>query len=223
MFTSTLLSAQLWVISLQIQNYFGIGKIYSNKAESAQYRVESVKQLEILINHFDSYGLITQKWSDYQLFKKGIELLKNKEHLTREGINKLIAIKASLNLGLSDELKTAFPEVVPVNRPIVSNQNIPDPMWIAGFTSAEGNFDVRLPQSNSKTGYRVQLRFRITQHTRDLKLMEKIVQYFGAGQIYKYTKSAVHLNIVDFSLITTKIIPLFQENPWSLGCCCISG
>lgn len=43
--------------------------------------------------------------------------------------------------------------------------------------------------------------------------MEKIVQYLGAGQIYKYTKSAVHLNIVDFSLITNKIIPLFEENP----------
>jgi hypothetical protein len=52
----------------------------------------------------------------------------NKEHLTTTGLEKLIALKASLNLGLSNELKTAFPKVVPVNRPIVPNQNIPDPM-----------------------------------------------------------------------------------------------
>ena len=43
--------------------------------------------------------------------------------------------------------------------------------------------------------------------------MEKILQYLGGGQIYNYTKSAVHLNIVDFSLITNKIIPLFKEYP----------
>jgi hypothetical protein len=90
--------------------------------------VESIKELKILINHFDSYGLITQKWSDYQLFKQGIELLTNKEHLTSEGLDKLIAIKATLNLGLSNALKTSFPKVVPVNRPIIPNQNIPDPM-----------------------------------------------------------------------------------------------
>jgi hypothetical protein len=73
-------------------------------------------------------GLITQKWSDYQLFKQVVELYINKEHLTTKGLNKLIAIKASLNLGLSDNLKKAFPKVDTVDRPVVPNQNIPDPM-----------------------------------------------------------------------------------------------
>lgn len=36
-------------------------------------------------------------------------LIQNKEHLTIEGVNKIVAIKASMNLGLSDELKVAFP------------------------------------------------------------------------------------------------------------------
>ena len=43
--------------------------------------------------------------------------------------------------------------------------------------------------------------------------MEKIVQYLGSGKIYKYSKSAVHLSIVDFSDITNRIIPLIKENP----------
>ena len=43
--------------------------------------------------------------------------------------------------------------------------------------------------------------------------MVKTGQYFGSDQIYKYVKSAVHLSIVDFSLITNRIIPLFEENP----------
>jgi hypothetical protein len=43
--------------------------------------------------------------------------------------------------------------------------------------------------------------------------MEKLAQYLGGGKVYKYTKSAVHLSIVDLSLITEKIIPLFEKNP----------
>ena len=78
-----------------------------------------------------------------------------------------------------------------------------DPNWISGFVNAEGNFDVRIPSTNSKLGYRVQLRFRISQHSRDIRLMEKIVEYFGSGKIYKYSgKSAVSLTIVDFTDIT---------------------
>jgi hypothetical protein len=43
--------------------------------------------------------------------------------------------------------------------------------------------------------------------------MEKIVEYFGSGKIYKYTgKSAVSLTIVDFTDITNKIIPFFNKN-----------
>ncbi len=40
-----------------------------------------------------------------------------------------------MNKGLSKELKAAFPDIVPVNRPSVKNQKITDPNWLAGFTS----------------------------------------------------------------------------------------
>ena len=44
--------------------------------------------------------------------------------------------------------------------------------------------------------------------------MEKIVEYFGSGMIYKYRgKSAVSLTIVDFTEITNIIVPFFNENP----------
>jgi hypothetical protein len=71
-----------------------------------------------------------------------------------------------------------------------------------------------MPRTNTKLGYRVQLRFRIVQHNRDIRLMEKIVEYFACGKIYKYGgKSAVTLSIVDFSNITNIIVPFFNKNP----------
>ena len=62
--------------------------------------------------------------------------MKNKEHLTLEGLRKIISIKASLNLGLSDELKVAFPRIVAVIRPLILDKKIPSPEWMAGFTSS---------------------------------------------------------------------------------------
>jgi hypothetical protein len=42
-----------------------------------------------------------------------------KEHLKIEGLRKIVAIKVNMNLGLSNELKLAFPDVIAVARSIV--------------------------------------------------------------------------------------------------------
>jgi hypothetical protein len=57
--------------------------------------------------------LITQKWSDYLLFKKAYELILNKQHLTVKGLNELVLVKALINKGLSLQLKEAFPNLEP--------------------------------------------------------------------------------------------------------------
>ena len=130
-------------------------------------------------------------------------------------MNKIVNIKASMNLGLSESLKLEFFNYLPVDRPQVNNNDILiTPYWLTGFVSAEGNFDVRIPSTTSKLGYRVQLRFRISQHDRDILLMENIVKFLKCGKVYKYGgKSAVSLTVVDFNNITNNIIPLFEKHP----------
>jgi len=54
--------------------------------------------------HFDIYPLHTQKRTDYELFKQVVLMLLNKKHFT--GLLKIIAIKAAMNKGLSESLKT---------------------------------------------------------------------------------------------------------------------
>lgn len=53
------------------------------------------------------------------MFKSAFQLIGRKEHLTDSGLRKLVAIKASMNHGLSDEQTSAFPEQLPVLRPHV--------------------------------------------------------------------------------------------------------
>ncbi|KAG0632630.1 homing endonuclease [Tuber brumale] len=82
----------------QIQSFFGgIGKIYES-SESCQFRVFIPKDLtNVIIPHFDKYYLLTQKRADFELFKMIVELINQKEHLTVEGLNKILSIKASIN------------------------------------------------------------------------------------------------------------------------------
>jgi len=86
--------------------------IYSNKYNNLSFR-------EISFNNSEAgWFWVIQKncWSN-----------ESKEHLTIEGLRKIFAIKASLNLGLSEELKVAFLNIIPVKRPLVVDQVIKDP------------------------------------------------------------------------------------------------
>lgn len=61
----------------------GIGSIHidSNK-NIVNFSVDSVKDLVILINHFDKYPLLTKKRADFILFKEVVKLIINKHHLS---------------------------------------------------------------------------------------------------------------------------------------------
>jgi hypothetical protein len=86
----------------------GIGNIYlSNNRDIVTYIVSSKKDLEVLINNFNHFPLLSQKAADFFLFKKVVGLMNVKAHLTKEGLIKIINIKASMNLGLSEKLIAA--------------------------------------------------------------------------------------------------------------------
>ena len=93
----------------------------------ARFQVQSLKDLLIIINHFDKYPLISQKLADFLLFKKALGIIQRKEHLTIDGLRKIVSIKASMNLGLTSDLEKAFPKIIPVERPLVVEKIVPDP------------------------------------------------------------------------------------------------
>ena len=86
-----------------IKNYFeGIGQIILKKDKSI-YRVRSIKDLQLIVKHFDTYPLISNKYGDYILFKTVLNIMLVKDHLTEAGLLKILSLKASLNLGLLDK------------------------------------------------------------------------------------------------------------------------
>lgn len=137
--------------------------------------------------------------------------MKRKEHLTEDGLRKIVAIKASMNYGLSDKLLVAFPDVVPVKRPLVELSQTIDSQWLAGFTDAEGCFLINLTPSKTKVGYQVCLVFSIGQHIRDQALLILILEFLGCGTLYKHSENAVVIMVYQFQDIVIKIIPFFKK------------
>lgn len=195
-----------------LQRTWGIGKIYKHSDNASVYRVSSLKNLRIIINHFDKYPLLTQKFADYLLFKQSVHLIESKSHLTMEGLLKLVSIKASLNWGLSDKFKEFFPNVIPTARPEVKFSEIQDINWFVGFVEGEGCFMVVVQEAKSKERYDISLRFTITQHNRDLVLLEGLINYLGCGRCSLSRNEATFI-VSKFSDISKKIIPLFNEYP----------
>jgi hypothetical protein len=222
-----------------IEAFFGgIGQNKQGKNKWT-FVVSSLKDIQKIVEHFDTYPLITQKYGDYLLFREAVTLIQRKEHLTldparpilknkkiiknnfstdaagsrSEGLEKIVAIKASMNLGLSKKLQEAFPNIYPKGRLLVHTPKIPNPFWIAGFTSGEGCFFFNLGKdSKMKLGYRVRVGFQLTQHIRDRQLLTLLETYFGCG---KYYLSNDHRHgdyiVSDISALAEKIIPFFTQ------------
>jgi hypothetical protein len=108
-----------------IQSYFGVGRISNERNNCCDFTVSSLDQIITkIIPHFDKYPLKTQKYSDYILFKKVVMMMEKKEHLTKEGLQKIINIRASVNKGLTSSLIEAFPNSIPYPRPTLPLDNI---------------------------------------------------------------------------------------------------
>lgn len=196
----------------QIKDYFGnTGSIRIRKYRNiCVFKVNSLSELlSKVLPHFDSYPLITHKKADYILFKKVVLLMQKREHLTKKGIQEIMNIRAAMNLGLTPTLEKAFPFSEPKVRPIVENQMVPDGYWMSGFTSGDGGFIVNLIPRQNQLKY-VQLRFKLTQHSRDDILITSFVSYFECGSTYK-DGNCTDFIVANISDINEKIIPFFKK------------
>ena len=77
--------------------FFKAGKVY-NSRDSVKFVITKYKDLtEIVIPFFDKYKIIGVKTLDFSDWCEVVKLMKNKTHLTSEGLNKIILIKSGMN------------------------------------------------------------------------------------------------------------------------------
>jgi hypothetical protein len=169
-----------------------VGKVRKNSKTTAIFRVDNIQELQVIIDHFNRYPLISAKFSDFLLFQQCFTLINQKRHLTQEGLEQIISLRSprrgdqrrcrrsSLNKGLTHELSEAFPNIVPIARPVYTFNGIPDPYWVSGFVSGDSTFSVSIENSNSNSvGKRIRLIFGTCLHARDKELLIGMSNYFN--------------------------------------------
>ncbi|KAG0632533.1 LAGLIDADG endonuclease [Tuber brumale] len=124
-----------------------VGSNTKQGKDMIQYRVRSIEDLAVIIDHFDKFPLISQKQADYLLFKQRVR-------------------------------------------------------------------DVFTKSKTHKFLYQIQLNFRITQHSRDIVLINSLTKYLNCGMVYFNPKrSIVSFNVYKLEDILNIIIPFFEKYP----------
>lgn len=196
---------------LLIQNYFyNIGYISKiNDRSTVEFRVSDITSLNnIIIPHFEKYTLITNKYKDFIIFKQIVSLMSENKHTSLEGLKEILEYRASLNWGLSKNLKEYFPSIVPVKRVEIEDNILSNlsSHWVAGFSAGESNFFITI------SGTKVWLRFSIAQDSRDILLLNSLVEFFNCGYIAQYKNRKVcEFIITKINDIIIYIIPFFDK------------
>lgn len=134
---------------------------------------------------------------------------------------KILGIKSVFPKGLSKSILEAHPNVVPIEKPEYIKgrarnevKTLLNPYWIAGFVQADGTFGLNyVKAARFKLGYKCQAAFRVTQHERDLVVLEKIIYTLGCGNLVRPSsgRDRYDLSVGSVKNISEIIIPFFQK------------
>lgn len=99
-----------------LKDFFGVGRIYTTK-KYATYRVASVSDLMVIINHFTAYPIISPKGVIFMLWSEVVRLIHSSQHHVPETFNYILSIYPALGRAASDAIMQAFPGLTLVSQP----------------------------------------------------------------------------------------------------------
>jgi hypothetical protein len=154
-------------ILYRLKDFFGVGpdgavkphwpnRNVTSRNKLAVYRVTAINDLlTVIIPHFSSYPLFSQKNSDFQLWTNVIYMMSKKQHLDQSGFLSILSYYASINRGMSSTVKLAFPDIIPVERPIVLLPENLNPYWVSGFVAGDGGFSLGTRCASDRVYFRL--------------------------------------------------------------------
>ena len=84
-------------ILLLIKNFLG-GNIGHRKSQDTYYYGStSFGSAKNVVNYFDSFHLLSSKHINYLKWRKAYLIIQNKDHLNKDGLNKIIKLKSTMN------------------------------------------------------------------------------------------------------------------------------
>ena len=85
----------------KIKSYFNFGNVRINRSDHhgvrKEFKVRGLENLNKIVKFFNKNSLKTSKKKDFEIFSKVIQLMNNKEHLTKEGLNIIAKLISEMN------------------------------------------------------------------------------------------------------------------------------
>lgn len=208
---------------IEIQKYLGIGKIYNNR-ENVTFTVKSIDEIvEVLFPLFDKHPLIGSKLAAFNIFKVVVLMIKEKKHLTLEGIIQILNLSYFMNNDTT--LRTEKTKEILENHlilkygvlPVVPKLIIPTlnshkkkPMnleFIRGLIDGDGSFNV----SFATTRRRVSVNFTVVCELSSISVLNEIVDFFDCGTVYKLPSKAARYQVQSVDEILEKVYPKLKD------------
>jgi len=204
---------------IEIKNYLGIGNLYNNR-DNVTFVVKSIDEIvEVLLPLFDKYPLRGSKLVGYNIFKTVVLMLKEKKHLTLEGLIQILNLSYFMNKETSLRSEDSKGKLLDklINKygklPIVSDIYIPNldifnsqPLtleFVRGLIDGDGSFNV----SFATTRRRISVNFTVICELSSISVLNDLVEFFGCGTVYKLQSKAARYQIQSVEEMLEKIYP----------------
>ena len=81
----------------RMREMMGCGQVVVNHGDRKELRVRGLNNLNRIVTFFEAHPLQTKKQNDFKTFAKIISMMNKHEHLTREGLENIARLSATMN------------------------------------------------------------------------------------------------------------------------------
>ncbi len=223
---------------IEIQKELGIGKIYNNR-ENVIFVVKSINELiDVLLPLFDKYPLRGSKLTGYNIFKTVVLMIKEKKHLTLEGLIQILNLSYFMNKDTSlrteesketlinilikkygdnvlkimrDQISLSDTNVVGFDNLNLSRINDNKEMLTLEFVRGLIDGDGSFNVSFATTRKRISVNFTVVCELSSISVLNDLVDYFCCGTVYKLQTKAARYQVQNVNDIIDKIYPKLRD------------
>lgn len=192
-FRITMLSNEIELLNM-VKDFYSCGHLdIDDKRGTITFAIRDIKSInDIVIPHFTNYPLRGTKHLDFLSFKKALDIINCKKHLTKEGIDEIVEM--SYNMNIYREFSVEYSPI----HAIESNYNyMPiNGHYINGFIAGDGCLALKTNDINF-----ARMSLQISQHKNNRLLLLSIANYFKSpNKIYYQDNDSIQLTLSGIKL-----------------------
>jgi hypothetical protein len=169
-----------------VKSFFGCGNIFIRKDGNVSFEVKDMYSInKYIVPHFCNYPLRGTKHLDFLTFKKSVDIINSKKHLTKKGIDQIIEMSNSMN-----SYREFLADYCPIHAIEGNSEYIPiNGHYINGFIAG----DACLALNTKDVGFG-RMSLQISQHKNNRFLLLSLANYFKSpNKIYYHNINSIQV------------------------------